>query len=68
MVMGEQRGRSEGEKSLILRQLSRRVDTLPATVEAQIQALELQQLEALGEALLDFAELGDLERWLREQR
>jgi predicted transposase YdaD len=63
---GEQRGRTEGEKSLILRQLSRRVGTLPATVEAQVQALALPQLEALGEALLDFAGLDDLSEWLRE--
>jgi hypothetical protein len=70
---GEQRGRNEGEqsgaineaRSLILRQLARRVGTLPANVEAQVHALALQQLEALGEALLDFAEAGDLSEWLR---
>jgi predicted transposase YdaD len=64
---GEQRGRTEEARSLILRQLTRRVGTLPANVEAQVQALALPQLEALGEALLDFAEAGDLERWLRGQ-
>jgi predicted transposase/invertase (TIGR01784 family) len=71
IAMGEQRGRSEGrtegERSLVLRQLTRRVGTLPATVEAQVQALALPQLESLGEALLDFSEAGDLERWLRGQ-
>jgi Domain of unknown function (DUF4351) len=41
------------------------VGTLPAKVEAQVQALALPQLEALGEALLDFAEAGDLQQWLR---
>ncbi len=65
---GEQRGRTEGKteeaQSLILRQLSRRVGTLPVPVEAQVQALELPQLEALGEALLDFAGLDDLVGWL----
>ncbi len=64
---GEQRGRTEGRteeaRSLILRQLTRRLGTLPTGVEAQVQALELQQLEGLSEALLDFAEAGDLERW-----
>ena len=29
-------------------------------------ALSLAQLESLGEVLLDFAEAGDLARWLRE--
>lgn len=72
--VGEQRGRTEGEqagaineaRSLILCQLNRRLGILPAGVEAQVQALALPQLGALGEALLDFAD-GDLERWLQEQ-
>jgi hypothetical protein len=69
----EQRGRTEGEqsgaineaRSLILRLLARRVGTLPVDVEAQVQALTLQQLEALGEALLDFASAQDLSVWLQ---
>jgi predicted transposase/invertase (TIGR01784 family) len=69
--IGEQRGRTEGRteeaRSLILRQLARRVGTLPATVEAQVQALALPKLEALGEALLDFVALEDLTEWLRGQ-
>jgi Domain of unknown function (DUF4351) len=62
-----QEGKTEEARSLILRLLARRVGTLPATVEAQVQALALPQLEALGEALLDFAEAGDLSEWLRSQ-
>jgi predicted transposase YdaD len=62
--LGEQRGRTEEARSLILRQLSRRVGTLPAPVEAQFQALALPQLEALGEALLDFTGMDDLAGWL----
>jgi predicted transposase/invertase (TIGR01784 family) len=62
-----QEGRTEEARSLILRQLSRRVDPLPANVEAQVQTLALPQLEALGEALLDFAGLDDLVGWLRGQ-
>jgi predicted transposase/invertase (TIGR01784 family) len=64
---GEQTGAVREARSLILRQLSRRVGTLSADVEAQVQALALSQLEALGEALLDFAELDDLVGWLRGQ-
>jgi hypothetical protein len=52
-------------QSLILRQLARRVGTLPANVEAQVQALALPELEALGELLLDFVVLDDLVGWLR---
>jgi predicted transposase/invertase (TIGR01784 family) len=62
---GEQSGAVKEARSLVLRQLSRRVGTLPANVEAQVQALALPQLEALGEALLDFARLDDLSEWLR---
>jgi predicted transposase/invertase (TIGR01784 family) len=60
-----QEGEERGEVRLILRQLTRRLGTLSATAEAQVQALALQQLEALGEALLDFAALDDLTEWLR---
>ncbi len=66
---GEQRGRTEGERSgevrLVLRQLTCRFGTLPTSVEAQVQALDLPQLEALGEALLDFTQLSDLTDWLQ---
>jgi predicted transposase YdaD len=61
---GEQRGRTEEARSLILRLLVRRVGVLSAHVEAQVQSLDLQKLEALGEASLDFAQLRDLTDWL----
>jgi predicted transposase YdaD len=59
-----QEGEQREAQSLILRQLSRRVGTLPADVEAQVQALDLPRLEALGEALLDFTGVDDLSNWL----
>ena len=66
--IGEQRGRQEGRqeeaKSLIIRQLTRRVGTLPNEVRFQIDELSIAQLEALGEALLDFTKSADLEVWL----
>ncbi len=69
IIEGEQRGRAEGRteegRSLVLRQLTRRLGTLPTSVEAQVQALDLPKLEALGEALLDFAQLSDLTDWLQ---
>jgi Domain of unknown function (DUF4351) len=60
-----EQGIAEGDRSLVLRLLARRVGTLPTSVEAQVQALALPQLEALGEALLDFAKLSDLTDWLQ---
>ncbi len=65
---GLERGMQEGELALVLRQLTRRVGTLPETLQVNIRALTLAKLEALGEALLDFTQLEDLENWLQAQR
>jgi predicted transposase YdaD len=59
-----QEGRQEGEQSLILRQLVRRIGKVPSKTRSQIQALSLEKLESLGEALLDFTGLEDLQQWL----
>lgn len=68
--LGEQRGRQEGRqeesRSLILKQLTRRVGALSPEMTAQVQALSLEQLEALGEALLDFTQMEELANWLEE--
>ncbi|MBC7972164.1 MAG: DUF4351 domain-containing protein [Verrucomicrobia bacterium] len=56
----------ERERSLILRQLTRKVGTLPDAVRSRVEALAITQLESLGEALLDFSSLSDLEVWLAE--
>jgi hypothetical protein len=62
----ESRIRQEAERSLVLRQLNRRVGTLPEMIQTQVEALPLEQLEALGEDLLDFTSLTDLENWLAQ--
>nr|WP_238717975.1 DUF4351 domain-containing protein [Petrachloros mirabilis] len=63
----EQKGVAKGELSLVLRLLSRRVGELSPDTQAQIRSLALPQVEALGEALLDFSSLQDLHRWLQTQ-
>lgn len=69
---GRQEGRKEGRQeeaaALILRQLNRRFGSLNAELETQIRVLPLPQLEALAEALLDFAEQGDLAAWLEADK
>ncbi|WP_235620689.1 DUF4351 domain-containing protein [Halothece sp. PCC 7418] len=60
---GRQEGRQEGERSLILRLLTRRVGELPQQWRDRVNSLSLEQLENLGEALLDFQGIGDLETW-----
>jgi hypothetical protein len=52
---------------LVLRLLAHRFGTVSPTTEAQISGLLLSQVENLGEALLDFSGLEDLEVWLRSQ-
>jgi predicted transposase/invertase (TIGR01784 family) len=61
---GREEGREEGEKSLVLRLLARRVGELPQEVRQQVESLSLEQLENLGEALLDFTSMADLDAWL----
>jgi predicted transposase/invertase (TIGR01784 family) len=60
-----QEGEQIGEIKLILRQLSRRIGELSPEMRSQIQALSLDQLESLGEALLDFTKPNDLNDWMR---
>lgn len=55
-------------RSLVLRLLSRKVGELPEEVRSQIDVLSLHQLEALGEALLDFSNLSNLTDWLKQNR
>lgn len=61
---GREEGREEEGRSLILRQLTRRVGELPQDVRSRIETLSLEQLENLGEALLDFTSIADLLSWL----
>ncbi len=61
---GRQEGCQEGEVTLILRLLQRRCGELAPTARERITHLSLSQLEALGEALLEFKGVGDVEQWL----
>ncbi len=63
---GKAQGRREEAVSLILRLLNRRLGEISPTLDQQIQELSLEQLETLGEALLDFTSLTDLTTWLSE--
>ena len=66
---GRQEGCQEGEKTgeirLILRLLTKRFGEIPIDTETQIRSLSVAQLEALGEALLDFSSLSDLSTWFQ---
>jgi predicted transposase/invertase (TIGR01784 family) len=62
-----EQGIEQGERSLILRQLSCRLGDLPEDVRMQLNQLSITQLETLGEALLDFTQPLDLVTWLSAQ-
>ncbi|NMG10612.1 DUF4351 domain-containing protein, partial [Brasilonema sp. UFV-L1] len=65
MRTGIEQGKREGEVSIVMRLLKRKVGELEPEVEAQVRGLEVAQLEELSEALLDFSEMEDLRIWLR---
>jgi predicted transposase/invertase (TIGR01784 family) len=59
--------RAEGlqqERALVLKLLTRKVGSLSPEMLARIGGLSIERLEALGEALLDFEDIKDLESWL----
>ncbi|MEO1132653.1 MAG: DUF4351 domain-containing protein, partial [Cyanobacteria bacterium J06639_1] len=61
---GIEQGIEQERRSLIRRQLTRKLGTLSAEVLAQLNALSPTHLEELSEALLDFDRLEDLQTWL----
>jgi predicted transposase YdaD len=68
-----QEGRQEGEVRLVLRLLSKRVGKIGAPQSGSlrdrsvemINSLTLEQLDDLGDALLDFGTIADLDNWLK---
>jgi predicted transposase/invertase (TIGR01784 family) len=61
---GLHEGRQEGEVNLVLRLLTRKLANLSETMVKRVKKLTIPQLENLGEALLGFTQIGDLETFL----
>ena len=72
LLEGRQLGLLEGRKdealSFLTRQLTRRIGPIAPPIQEQIQTLSVEELEDLGEALLDFSEASDLTNWLNEHQ
>jgi predicted transposase YdaD len=64
---GVQRGVGQGEQRMILKQLEQLLGKPSAKMRKQIEELNIQQLEELGEALLKFETEKDLTAWLKAQ-
>ncbi len=61
---GEAKGRADEATRMVMKLLVRRCGMLGPELQAQVAVLGREELEALGESLLDFAGLADLEAWL----
>lgn len=62
---GLQQGMEREGKFFALKLLKRRFGDLPAWMVESIERLKLQQIDQLGDVLLDFQTLADLETWLK---
>ena len=65
-AQGVQSGKQQGKADLVLRLLKRRIGEIEANDETRINSLSEEQLEGLGEALLDFSSYDDLSSWLAD--
>jgi predicted transposase/invertase (TIGR01784 family) len=61
---GRQEGLIQGQTALILRQIARRTGEISPEIQTRIQQLSPEQLDDLGEILLDFTSQEDLIAWL----
>ena len=62
---GLEQGREQEALSLVMRQLNRRLGIISQDLLSQVQLLSLSQIETLGEDLLDFTTVNDLQQWLQ---
>ena len=63
---GKDEGKEEERRSLVSILLDRKIGKLPAKTKKTIAALDLEKLESLAIALLDFGTIADLENWLKQ--
>jgi predicted transposase YdaD len=59
-------GKAEEGRYLVIKQLTRKLGNLNPQLLDRVNSLPIDRLELLGEALLDFTSLDDLEAWLSQ--
>lgn len=64
-IQGRIQGRIQGQQELIMRLLVRRLGNVEPEIQSRIRQLSSEQLENLGEAILDFTSTSDLISWLQ---
>jgi len=65
--IGKEIGETEGQRSLLLLLLARKLGKLPVRTKKTIAALDPIKLETLAIELLDFETIGDLNDWLKQK-
>ncbi len=65
IIKGIQQGIQEGQQTLIIRLLERRVGEIAPEIQNRIGQLSSEELENLGVALFDFTSASDLIAWLQ---
>jgi predicted transposase YdaD len=68
VTTGERIGYERGEQNLVLKQLKKRFGEISENIQQAITELSIDQLESLGEALLDFTAVDDLINWLQQNQ
>ena len=63
LIYAEEKGLKKGQIALIKRLIKKRFGEISATTNSKIEDLSLEKLEQLGDDLLDFNSLEDLENW-----
>ena len=67
LEQGREQGLQQGKQrmlSLLTRQIEKRLGPIDTTLQAGISGLNLDQIESLGDAVLDFDGPDDLKNWL----
>jgi predicted transposase/invertase (TIGR01784 family) len=64
----KQEGEQQKAQSLVLRLLNRRLGKLNNRLTEAVKSLNINQLDELAEALLDFTDQSDLEEWLQNNK
>ena len=67
-AQGEARGEARGERRMAVRFLSRQFGNLSPSLISQLNELSLEQIEALGDVMVNFISLEDLTHWLEQVR
>ena len=66
MEEGIVKGQESATRALAIRLLTKKVGNLSPELLAKVNGLNLERVEALAEDLLDFKQVGDLERWMAD--